>query len=356
MTEGAGVLRSAASLEATAAIVGAIDPGDDRELANLVTVGLGLLASATAREESRGAHTRTDFPERRRRVRTQTGDRMIEPHPPLPAVREAVARALAEDLAPLGDMTAGLLPVDRQGAALFVSRDEGVMAGRLCATETYGQLDPSLVLEWHLDDGSSLEPGTVLGRVEGPLASILTGERTALNFLRHLSGVATSTRRFVRATHGEATILDTRKTTPGLRSLEKAAVRAGGGTNHRGSLSDGVMIKDNHLGGLDITEAVRRARLRWPGRLVEVECDRIEQIEVAISAGATMVMLDNMSTSEVREAVEVVAGRVPVEVSGRMSLEVVGDYAQIPGVDFISVGALTHSAPVLDLGLDLEED
>jgi nicotinate-nucleotide pyrophosphorylase (carboxylating) len=289
---------------------------------------------------------------------------MIEPHPPLPAVREAVARALVEDLLPLGDMTASLLPVDRQGAALFVSRDEGVMAGRLCATEAYAQLDPSVIIEWHLDDGADLQPGDVLGRVEGPFASILTGERTALNFLRHLSGVATMTRRFVRATKGKATILDTRKTTPGLRTLEKAAVRAGGGTNHRGSLSDGVLIKDNHLGGMSIAEAVRRAKLRWPGRLVEVECDRIEQVTEAIEAGATMVMLDNMTPAQVRKAVKVVdaasvangTNRVPVEVSGRMTIEAVGDYAKIAGVDFISVGALTHSAPVLDLGLDLEED
>ncbi len=198
---------------------------------------------------------------------------MIEPHPPLVAVREVVSRALLEDILPLGDMTAGLLPLDVQSSALFVSRDEGVMAGRLCATEVYGQVDPSVVIEWHLDDGADLERGSVLGRIEGPLGSLLTGERTALNFLRHLSGVATITRRFVRATRGRATLLDTRKTTPGLRTLEKAAVRAGGGTNHRGSLSDGVLIKDNHLGGMTVAEGVRRAKLRWPGRLVEVECD-----------------------------------------------------------------------------------
>jgi nicotinate-nucleotide pyrophosphorylase (carboxylating) len=289
---------------------------------------------------------------------------MIEPHPPLPAVHEAVRRALLEDLAPLGDMTASLLPVDRQGAALFVSRDEGVMAGRLCAAETYTQLDPSVVVEWHLDDGTEVQPGDVIGRVEGPLASILTGERTALNFLRHLSGVATLTRRFVRATKGKATVLDTRKTTPGLRPLEKAAVRAGGGTNHRGSLSDGVLIKDNHLGGMTIEEAVRRAKLKWPGRLVEVECDEVKQVEQAIAAGATMVMLDNMSLAQVRRAVKVVNAasvangtpRVPVEVSGRIALDTIGDYAKVNGVDFVSVGALTHSAGVLDIGLDLEDE
>lgn len=282
---------------------------------------------------------------------------MIEPHPPLPIVHEAVVRALLEDIAPLGDMSASLLPVDSQSSALFVARDdEGVMAGRLCATEAFLRVDPSVIVEWHLDDGADLAAGAVLGRVEGPLASLLTAERTALNFLRHLSGIASLTRRFVRATHGNATILDTRKTTPGLRALEKAAVRAGGGTNHRGSLSDGVLIKDNHLAGLGVTEAVRRARLRWPGRLVEVECERIDQVSEAVEAGATMVMLDNMSLDDVRKAVVAVGGRVPVEVSGRISLDNVGDYATIDGVDFISVGAITHSAPVLDIGLDIEAD
>jgi nicotinate-nucleotide pyrophosphorylase (carboxylating) len=171
------------------------------------------------------------------------------------------------------------------------------------------------------------------------------------------------TRRFVRATKGKATILDTRKTTPGLRTLEKAAVRAGGGTNHRGSLSDGVLIKDNHLGGMTIAEAVRRAHLRWPGRMVEVECDRIDQVSDAIAAGASRVMLDNMTVAQVRRAVKAAASAckeagtsVPVEVSGRINIDVVGDYARITGVDYISVGALTHSAGVLDVGLDLEED
>jgi len=277
-------------------------------------------------------------------------------HPPITAVREAVARSLAEDLSPLGDMTASLLPVDLQAAAAFVSRDEGIVAGRLCAVEAFAQIDASVVIEWRIEDGGEVKPGDVIATVEGPLPSILVAERTALNFVRHLSGVATLTRRFVRATHGEATILDTRKTTPGLRALEKAAVRAGGGANHRGSLSDGVLIKDNHLGGLTITEAVRRAKLRWPGRLVEVECDRIEQVEEAVAAGATMIMLDNMTPQEVADAVKVINGAVAVEVSGRIALETVGDYARIEGVHYISVGALTHSAPVLDIGLDLTND
>ena len=278
---------------------------------------------------------------------------MSDLHPPVTAVREAVARALAEDLAPLGDMTASLLPVELQASAAFVSRDEGVVAGRLCAVEAMAQIDPSIVVEWRIEDGGEVKPGDVIATVEGPLPSILMAERTALNFMRHLSGVATLTRRFVRATHGDATILDTRKTTPGLRALEKAAVRAGGGANHRGSLSDGVLIKDNHLGGLTIAEAVRRAKLRWPGRLVEVECDDVKQVKEAVAAGATMVMLDNMTPQKVRSAVKVVAGQCAVEVSGRITLESVGDYARIKGVDYISVGALTHSAPVLDIGLDL---
>ncbi len=272
------------------------------------------------------------------------------------AVRDAVGRALAEDLSPLGDMTASLLAVDQQAAVALVARDEGVVAGRLCAVESFLQVDPTVRVEWRIDDGTEVGAGDVIARVEGPLPSLLTAERTALNFLRHLSGIASLTRRYVRATHGQVTILDTRKTTPGLRTLEKAAVRAGGGTNHRGSLSDGVLIKDNHLGGMTISEGVRRARLRWPGRLVEVECDRLEQVTEALEAGATMVLLDNMAPDVVREAVSLVGGRIPVEVSGRVTLETLGSYAEIDGVDFVSVGALTNSAPVLDIGLDLEGD
>ena len=279
---------------------------------------------------------------------------MSDLHPPITAVREAVARALAEDLAPLGDMTASLLPLDLQASAVIASRDAGVIAGRVCAVESFTQIDDSVVVEWLIDDGAEVAPGDVIARVEGPLPSILMAERTALNFLRHLSGVASLTRRYARATHGDATILDTRKTTPGLRALEKAAVRAGGGANHRGSLSDGVLVKDNHLAGLTITEAVRRAKLRWPGRLVEVECDDIKQVREAVEAGATMVLLDNMTPARVRSAVREIKGRAMVEVSGRITLDVVGEYARIKGVDYISVGALTHSAPVLDIGLDME--
>lgn len=273
-------------------------------------------------------------------------------NPPLSIVRAAVALALAEDLVPLGDLTSSLLPPDTEGKAAFVSRGEGVVAGAMCAVEAFQQVDPSVTVRWVAADGSEVSAGDVLGRVEGSLSSILTAERTALNFLCHLSGVATTTRRWVR-TARDCRIRDTRKTTPGLRALEKAAVRAGGGTNHRGSLSDGILVKDNHLGSLTVADAVRRAHLRWPGRTIEVECDSIEQMEQAIDAGADMVLLDNMSPEMVARAVEVNAGRLPLEVSGGVSFENLSQYAAT-GVDFISAGAITHSAPSFDIGLDLE--
>ena len=182
--------------------------------------------------------------------------------PPRPAVVDAVSRALAEDVLPLGDLTAGLVAADRRATVDVVSRAHGVLAGRACATEAFAQVDPGLTVDWVLDDGAGIGPGTVVATVEGPLRSILTAERTALNFLGHLSGVATLTRAYVdavRAANPATRVLDTRKTTPGLRALEKAAVRAGGGVNHRGSLSEAVLVKDNHLGG-------PRSPRRWPGR------------------------------------------------------------------------------------------
>src|SRR5207244_6752872 len=161
-------------------------------------------------------------------------------------------------------------------------------AGRLSAAEAFAQVDPGVVLSWSLDDGEELQTGMSIGTVEGPLASVLAGERTALNFLCHLSGIASLTKRYVRATAGHARIRDTRKTTPGLRALEKAAVRAGGGVNHRGSLSDGILVKDNHLAALSIAEAVKRSRDLWPGRTIQVECDSIAQVDEAVAAGAEL--------------------------------------------------------------------
>ncbi|TMM14337.1 MAG: carboxylating nicotinate-nucleotide diphosphorylase [Actinobacteria bacterium] len=280
-------------------------------------------------------------------------------HPPLLAVREAVGRALAEDLLPLGDITASLLPSGARTDARLVARAEGVLAGRACATEAFGAVDPSVAVLWEVDDGSPVVPGRVLAAVLGPAASVLSAERTALNFLCHLSGVATLTRRFVEvvaAANPGTRILDTRKTTPGLRPLEKAAVRAGGGVNHRGNLSEGVLVKDNHLGGTTIATAVATARDRWPGRLVEVECDRPEQVLEAVESGAGQVLLDNMTPEQVAACVALVRDKggpgVLVEISGGVSLETAGAFAAA-GVDLISVGAITHSAPALDIGLDL---
>lgn len=281
-------------------------------------------------------------------------------HPPVTAVREAVQRALAEDLAPLGDLTSSLLPSGR-AEARFAARDAGRLAGTRCVEETFAQLDPSVEVSWSLPEGAHLAAGEVVGVVRGPFASLLTGERTALNFLGHLSGIATLTARYVAAAAeaGEAKVWDTRKTIPGLRSLAKAAVRAGGGRNHRGNLSDWLLIKDNHLGGISITDAVGRARDRWPGRTVHVECDTVAQCVEALDAGADALLLDNMSPDDVIACVAARAERQSgaarstlLEVSGGITLDSIGAYSAT-GVDMISVGAITNSAPVVDLGLDL---
>lgn len=278
-------------------------------------------------------------------------------HPPVHAVREAVARALAEDLTPLGDLSAALLSADIAARATFVSRERGVVAGTRCAGEAFCQLDPSLVVAWLLDDGDRVEPGSVIGTVEGPIGSILSAERTALNFLGHLSGVATRVRQFVDRAGPGIRVWDTRKTTPGLRALEKAAVRAGGGRNHRGNLSDWVMLKDNHLMGIGITAGVALAKDRWPGRTVHVEAERLAQVLEAAEAGADAILLDNMTPDEVRECVALVVDaygsrRPLLEVSGGITLETIASYAAT-GVDLVSSGSLTNSAPVLDIGLDI---
>jgi nicotinate-nucleotide pyrophosphorylase (carboxylating) len=274
-------------------------------------------------------------------------------------VTEAVTRALAEDLLADGDLTAALVPQDAVAQFALRSRQPGVLAGRACATETFRQLSPELSLIWHADDGSLLEAGMTVMEVTGPLRPILTAERTALNFLGRLSGIATLTARYVAAAHARnpaVQVLDTRKTTPGLRALEKAAVKAGGGVNHRSSLSEAVLVKDNHLAGITITGAVARARALWPGRPVQIECDELAQVVEAARAGADAVLLDNMDPAAVAVAVKTAraeaAGPIVIEVSGGVTLESIGEYAAA-GPDRISVGALTHSATVLDLGLDL---
>ena len=279
--------------------------------------------------------------------------------PPISAVREAVARALAEDLGVLGDLTStALIPADAAGTGHFVARRPGVLAGTATATEVFAQLDPAVTVAWAAADGDRLSAGQRLGTVEGPLRSVLTGERSALNFLGHLSGIATLTRTHMDAitsTGGgdRCRIRDTRKTTPGLRALEKAAVRAGGGANHRGNLSDAVLVKDNHLRHCTIAEAFERVRALWPGVVVEVECDTLDQVAEAKAAGAALVLVDNMTPDEVARAVGIAGGAFPIEVSGGVTLDTVAAYAAA-GADLISVGALTHSAPVLDIGLDLE--
>ena len=280
---------------------------------------------------------------------------------PHSVVSDAVRRALREDLEPLGDITASLLDPGATASLVISTRQAGVIAGQACVVETFTQLDRGIVVEVVAHDGAVVAPGDVVARISGPLAPILTGERTALNFLGHLSGIATQTRAMVSAVaavSSTARVLDTRKTTPGLRALEKAAVRAGGGTNHRANLSDAVLIKDNHLGALSIKEAVGRAKASWPGRNVEVECDSLAQLKEAAEAGATSVLLDNMTPDQAKEATELARYLAPamlVEVSGGITLESAARYAEA-GVDLISSGALTHSVSTLDLGLDLITD
>ncbi len=283
---------------------------------------------------------------------------MSDADPPIGFLREVVAGAIDEDLGVLGDLTSrAIIPEYTRGAGRFVARQDGVLAGTLAAGEVFRQIDPDVTVTWRMQDGDVLAAGVEFGRVSGRLRSVLGGERTALNFLCHLSGVATTSRQFVDAAGGRVRILDTRKTLPGLRAFEKGAVRAGGGYNHRASLSDALLIKDNHLTGLSIDKAVQAASDRWPGRTVEVECERIEQVTEAVDAGAGIVMLDNMTPAQVKKCVELVRrSRRPgvlVEVSGNVTLETVKSYASA-GPDLISTSAITQSAPALDLGLDVE--
>lgn len=274
--------------------------------------------------------------------------------PPAGVLADLVRRALAEDLGILGDLTSlALVAEEATATGTVATRQDGILAGTAAATEVFRQVDPAVAVRWEAGDGDEIVAGQVLARLDGPTRSLLVAERTALNFLQHCSGVASLTRRFVRAAHGRARIRDTRKTLPGLRVVEKAAVRAGGGFNHRECLSDAVLVKDNHLRTLGVAQAVARARARWPGRVVEVECDTLEQVTEAVAAGADLVLLDNMTPEQVRAVRARVGEGVRLEVSGGVTLERVGAYTEA-GADFISVGAITHSAPALDIGLDLD--
>jgi nicotinate-nucleotide pyrophosphorylase (carboxylating) len=279
--------------------------------------------------------------------------------PPEPAIiREAAARALGEDRGPADITTLACVKFETQGAARIFAKEACVLAGMPVAEQVFREQDPGLVLMAKAADGASLKKGDTVLEIRNSAASILTGERCALNFLQQLSGVATQTKRFVDAVAGtKAKILDTRKTIPGLRALQKYAVRCGGGVNHRFGLYDRFLIKDNHLAlmgtGNRLAEAVKAARLLDPEAVLEVEVDHLEQIPEIISLKVDVLLLDNMSLEEMRNCVELIGGRAFTEASGNMTLERVADVAQT-GVDFISVGALTHTLTSIDFSLEME--
>jgi nicotinate-nucleotide pyrophosphorylase (carboxylating) len=276
---------------------------------------------------------------------------------PLPAVmiEPLVRAALLEDLGRAGDLTTdAIIPPEATATAALVAREAGVVAGLDVAATAFRLVDPRLAMQVFKADGARLQPGDEIARVSGPARGLLTGERVALNYLGHLSGVASATRAIADAiAHTRAHIADTRKTTPGLRALEKHAVRLGGGMNHRFGLDDAVLIKDNHIavaGG--VRPAITRARA-YVGHLVkiEVEVDTLEQLEEALQVGADAVLLDNMGPDTLRQAVALVDGQAITEASGRITLETAPALAET-GVDLLSAGWLTHSARVLDIGLD----
>ena len=267
---------------------------------------------------------------------------------------EFVSRVLAEDLGSGGDVTStATIGKDARFTAEMNCREAIVVAGADIAAAFFRSLDPSVRIEQLANDGEPAEAGTVLMRLDGNACAMFTAERSALNTLQHLSGIATLTRRYVDAIAGTGSILlDTRKTIPGLRVLDKYAARMGGAHNHRMRLDDGVLIKDNHVAACGgVAEAVRRAKTADTGLQIQVEVDRVEQIEPALTAGADRLLLDNMPPAVLCEAVAVVAGRVPLEASGGVNLDTIRAIAET-GVDYISVGRITQSAPAVDIGLD----
>jgi len=270
--------------------------------------------------------------------------------------REAVRRALAEDLG-WGDVTTEVTvnPALR-ARGVILAKSDCVVAGLDVAAEAFRQLDPAAAFTQHVRDGQGAAPGTIIADVRGAAAAMLTAERTALNFLQRLSGIATLTRRYVDAARGGITILDTRKTTPTLRALEKYAVRAGGGTNHRAGLDDGILIKDNHirLGG-GVAEVVRRMKAARQEMPIEIEAQTLQQVDEAIAAGADIILIDNLPIDDIREAVRRIAGRAKTELSGGVTLDRVPELAKT-GADYVSIGALTHSAPAADISFELEPD
>ena len=268
--------------------------------------------------------------------------------------RDLVRRALQEDLAG-GDVTTdAIFGQSDRARGTFLAKSPCTVAGLDVALEAFVQLDAGVTAEWRVHDGDECAAGTTIGRITGAARALLSGERTALNFLQHLSGIATLARQFVNAAGGTITILDTRKTTPTLRALEKYAVRAGGATNHRMSLNDGVMIKDNHIhlaGG--IANAVAQVRGFGTQPVIEVEVETLKQVDQALDAGADILLLDNMTTEDIREAVRRSRGRAKTEISGGVTLARIPELAAT-GADFVSIGALTHSAPAVDISFEIE--
>lgn len=392
MSRGASVLRGRESLSRVARALAdlrwtpvAVEPCTESwETTNLLTVASALVAAARSREETRGSHWREDFPERNdvdwlgHLDVTLTAEGTIMtyvPHtpgggaPPSPVAADLVEAGLdpaevaallsvaaAEDVGGRGDVTSlATIPAERADTADVVARADGVVAGLAVAEAVFSHFGQGrLTVTRRVKDGERVRRGDVLMTVAGPTRDLLTAERTALNLLTHLSGVATLTARWVGAVAGTgARIRDSRKTLPGLRSLEKYAVRCGGGVNHRMSLSDAALIKDNHVvaaGG--VAEAFRAVRDAYPGLPIEVEVDRIDQIEPVLAEGAQEILLDNFTVEQLAAAVRLVDGRARLEASGGLTLESARDVAET-GVDYLAVGALTHSAPALDIALDL---
>ena len=281
---------------------------------------------------------------------------MIVPSPlPTSAFIPLIEQALAEDIGQ-GDRTTGaLFPEPVQAQARIITHEDIVVVGLFLIAEIFQRLDPKIQVDSLVSEGQSVRAGTILTKLMGDGRSLLTGERVALNFLQHLSGIATFTAQFVEAVKGtKAMILDTRKTTPGLRVLEKYAVRTGGGQNHRMNLSDGILIKDNHIALMgSLKEAVQRVKKKSPsGFKVEVEAATLKEVEEALSAEADIILLDNMTVSQIKDAIMLIKGRALIEVSGGVHLNNVREIAST-GVDFISIGALTHSARAVDISMDI---
>lgn len=273
-------------------------------------------------------------------------------------IRRLAKAALAEDVGNGDVTTQAIVPPGTPARALMRSRERLVVAGTALAEAAFRELSTELTITRRIEDGSPSDPGTVLIEIEGDARPILTAERVALNFLQRLSGIATLTRQFVEAVQGTRTqIIDTRKTTPGWRQLEKYAVRCGGGRNHRFGLFDMILIKDNHLAAVRqpdaMAAAMRQARACYPQLKIEVEADTLEQVDQALAAGADLILLDNMNPVQLRLAVQKCRGQAQTEASGGVTLGSVRSIAET-GVDFISVGALTHSARAVDIGLDFE--